>query len=33
VTFDAPKHLWCTGTHGAIDFDYEEKGGTNVDRV
>jgi beta-lactamase superfamily II metal-dependent hydrolase len=33
VTYNAPKHLWCTGTHGAVDFDYEEKGGTNVDIV
>ena len=33
VDYPATKHIWCTGTHGPIDFDYEDKGGGNVDGV
>ncbi|HJP60916.1 MAG TPA: hypothetical protein VJ865_12990, partial [Gemmatimonadaceae bacterium] len=32
-SYSTPKHLWCTGSHGAIDFDYEHKGSGVVDRV
>lgn len=33
VEYAVPKHVWCTGSHGPIDFDYEEKSGSTVDRV
>jgi beta-lactamase superfamily II metal-dependent hydrolase len=31
--YPATKHIWCTGSHGAIDFDYEEKLGGSVDQM
>jgi beta-lactamase superfamily II metal-dependent hydrolase len=33
VDFAAPKHIWCTGSHGPIDFDYEQLKDGSVERI
>jgi hypothetical protein len=33
VEYPATKEIWCTGSHGAIDFDYEQRPDRTVEKI